>query len=147
MLSISEQLLFLKQVSLFREMTFGQLMRLLAHFEQLDYPEGKVLYDEGAFGQRFYIIVRGTIRVVKDYGKPSERELTRLNSTDFFGEMGIFEGKPHVATLISHDDVCVFVLAAETFKQLLAEYPTIALAMGRELSARVRRSTLPDHPN
>lgn len=140
--SISEQLILLKQVSIFREMTFGQLERLLPHFDKQNYAAGAVLYEEGATGQRFYILMRGIIRVVKDYGKPSERELTRLTPKDFFGEMGIFEGKPHVATLIACNDVCVFALPAEVFKQLLFQHPTIALEMGRELSARVRRSTM-----
>lgn len=138
------QFLFLRQVSIFRGMTFGQLKRLAAHLETQHLSEGEVIYHEGDMGQHFYILVRGTIRVVKDYGKPTERELTRLKAKDFFGEMGIVEGQPHVATLIANEDASIFVLAAATFKRLIDQYPSITFEMSRELSARIRRSSVPD---
>lgn len=144
MLSITKQLLFLRQVPIFRGMTFGQLGHLTAHLEKQCFLEGEVLYHEGDVGQNFHILVRGTVCVIKDYGKPTERELTRLKSRDFFGEMGIFEGKPHVATLIAYEDACIFTLPAATLKRLLTQHPNIALEMGRELSARIRRGSAPD---
>ena len=141
MLSITEQLLFLKQVPIFRGMTFGQLERLVGRLEYKQFSEGEVVYDEGGASQALYILVRGAIRVVKDYGELTERELALLKPRDFFGEMGIFEGKPHGATLVACVDTCVFALPAETLKYLITQHPEIAFEMGRELSARVRRIT------
>ena len=144
MRSSSEQLLFLRQVPLFREMTFGQLERLTAHLEKQHFLANEVIFHQGDSGQHFYILVRGEVRVVKDYGKPSEREIARLKSRDFFGEMGIFEGKSHAATLIAYEDATVFALPATVLKQLIAQHPSVALELGRALSARIRRSSAPD---
>ena len=142
--SIPEQLLFLKQVSIFQSLTFEQLGYLAAYLETQHFSAGDILYHEGDFGQRLYILAQGRVRVVKDYGTPAERELVCFHAGDFFGEMGIFENKPHAATLIACEDVSVFVLAADLFKRLLIEYPSITFAMGRELSARIRGSRLSD---
>jgi CRP/FNR family transcriptional regulator len=144
MRSSTEQLLFLKQGSIFRGMTFGQLQGLIALLETQQFVEGQVIYNEGEMGQNLYIVACGVVRVVKDYKKPTERELSRLKSGDFFGEMGIFERKPHMATVIADEDVRLFVLTAETFKRLIVQHPSITLEMGRELSARIRRSSVPD---
>ena len=144
MRSSGEQLLFLRQVSIFRGMTFGQLERLTAHLEKQHFMADEVIFHQGDSGRHFYILVRGEVRVVKDYGKPTEREITRLKSRDFFGEMGIFEGKPHVATLIACEEASVFVLPAAALKRLITQCPSVALEMSRELSARIRRSSAPD---
>ena len=141
MFSLAEQLLFLKQHSLFREMTFQQLEQLTARFEIQCYRPGEVLYREGDMDQRFYILVRGAIRVVKAYGTPTERQLARLQPNDFFGEMGIFEDEPHIATLIADVDSVVFTLSPESLKDLIIQHPTLVLEMGRALSARLRRYT------
>jgi CRP/FNR family transcriptional regulator len=144
MRSRTEQLLFLRQVSIFRGMTFEQLERLTVYLEKRRFLAGEVIYRQGDTGQHFYLVVSGRVRVVKDYGKPTERHITYLKSRDFFGEMGIFEDKPHAATLIASQDTCVLTLAAPAFKRLIAQHPSIALEMGRELSARIRRSSAPD---
>jgi CRP-like cAMP-binding protein len=144
MTSITEQLLFLKQVSIFQDLTFEQLGYLATYLETLHFSVGDILYREGDIGRNLYILARGQVRVVKDYGTPTERELACFQSGDFFGEMGIFEDKPHAATLLACEDVSVFVLAADVFKRLLLEYPSITFAMGRELSARIRGSRMSD---
>ncbi len=141
MLSISEQLLRLRQVPIFREMTYGQLERLASRLEIQSLGPGEVVYEEGDSSQYLYILIRGVIRVVKAYGEPTERELALLKPGDFFGEMGIFEGKSHAATLIAREPACVFLLSAETFKYLITQHPSIAFEIGRELSARLRRMT------
>jgi CRP-like cAMP-binding protein len=125
-------------------MTFGQLERLTAHLEKQRFLANEVIFHQGDSGQHFYILESGAVRVVKDYGKPTEREITRLKSGDFFGEMGIFEGKAHVATLIAYEDTRVFVLPAAALKLLIAQHPSVAFELGRELSARIRRSSAPD---
>jgi CRP/FNR family cyclic AMP-dependent transcriptional regulator len=142
--SITEQLLFLKQLSIFRDLTFEELGHLARYLETKDFSSGDILYHEGDIGRHLYILVRGRVRVVKDYGAPTERELACFHAGEFFGEMGIFEDKPHAATLIACEDVSVFVLAADVFKRLIIEHPSIAFAMGRELSARIRGSRMSD---
>jgi len=144
MRSSTEQLLFLRQVSIFRGIPFGQLDRLRAQLEEQHFLEDEVIYHQGDRSQHFYILVSGGVRVVKDYGQPTEREITRLKSKDFFGEMGIFEGKPHMATLIAYEEASVFTLPAAALKRLVAQYPSVALEMSRELSARIRRSSTSD---
>jgi CRP-like cAMP-binding protein len=142
--SRTELLLFLRQVSIFRGVTLEQLEQLTGYFEPQHFLAGEVIYHQGDRGQYVYLLRRGRIRVVKDYGKSTERDITCLQASDFFGEMGIFEDKPHGATLIACDDVCILGLAAAIFKRLIAQHPSIVLAMGRELSARIRRSAAPD---
>ena len=54
-----------------------------------------------------YIILQGSVRIVKNYGAVDQVLITKLGPGDFFGEMSLFLLKPRAATVITSDEETV----------------------------------------
>jgi CRP-like cAMP-binding protein len=141
MRSATEYFIFLRHVPLFKGLTGIQLRQLTAQLDFTRFRAGEVIFAEGEPSQHFYIIMSGRVRIVKAYGKPDEQILATLGKTDFFGDMGILESKPHSATAVADKATEILSLSADTFQHLLRHHPSMVFALGRELSARVRHTT------
>jgi CRP-like cAMP-binding protein len=138
-LSTTDKMLFLRRVSLFSSMTLEQLRVLTSHLEDQHFLAGEVIFSERDFGQELYIVVLGTVRIVKDYQGRHEHTLNVLGTGDFFGDLAIFEDRPRSATAVAQVETELLALHAEKFKQTIYQKPDMAFEIFRELSARVRR--------
>ena len=107
----------------------------------VDFPAGHVIARQGEIGTGFFVIIDGGARVVRD-----GRELAVLGRGDFFGEMSVIDGLPRVAMVVTTEPTRCLALASWEFERLLLDHPTIALAILRGLSARLRsRTETPQH--
>jgi CRP-like cAMP-binding protein len=84
----------------------GELRRHeLRHIERLvhhrSYRDGEVVFWENEPGIAMYVIQRGEVGIFKDYGKPGQQELARLQHGDFFGEMALLAGDFRQATAVA----------------------------------------------
>lgn len=60
-----------------------------------EFPPGARILEAGTFGNAFYIVIRGSVRVTIG---PEARELEYLGKGSFFGEMTLIGGMPHTST-------------------------------------------------
>lgn len=72
--------------------------------EAVSYRLGDVIYRKGEHGELFYRVLEGSVRVVIDCGKDTEKTLTALTAGDFFGELSAVGGYPRSATVIAAED-------------------------------------------
>jgi len=108
---------------------------------EVDFPADHVIARQGEIGTGFFVIVDGGARVVRD-----GTELALIGPGDFFGEMSVIDGLPRVASVITTAPTRALALASWEFERLLLDHPTIALAILRGLSARLRsRTETPQH--
>ena len=107
---------------------------------EVDFPADHVIARQGEIGTGFFLVVDGAVRVVRD-----GEELARLGPGDFFGEMSVIDGLPRVATVIATEPTRCLALASWEFERLVLDHPTIALAILRGLSARLRAKSEPRH--
>jgi CRP/FNR family transcriptional regulator, cyclic AMP receptor protein len=105
---------------------------------EVDFPADHVIARQGEIGTGLFVIVEGTVRVVRDGD-----ELARLGPGDFFGEMSVIDGLPRVAQVIATTATSCLALASWEFERLVLDHPTIGLAILRGLSARLRAKTEP----
>jgi CRP/FNR family transcriptional regulator, cyclic AMP receptor protein len=105
---------------------------------EVDFPADHVIARQGEIGTGFFVIVDGQVRVVRD-----GEELARLGPGEFFGEMSVIDGLPRVAMVVTTEATRCLALASWEFEQLVLDHPTIALAILRGLSARLRAKTEP----
>ena len=108
---------------------------------EVDFPAEHVIARPGEIGTGFLVVVDGTVRVVRD-----GEELARLGPGEFFGEMSVIDGLPRVAMVVTTEPTRCLALATWEFERLILDHPTIALAILRGLSARLRsKSQAPQH--
>ncbi|MEI7430681.1 MAG: cyclic nucleotide-binding domain-containing protein [Betaproteobacteria bacterium] len=94
-----------------------------------------VLANEGTSGNRLYMIVEGSLGVVKHRDKPDETLLTTLVPGDFAHELGFLDGAERYASLVALTKVRVLVLEREKLETLIDTQP---LVLYRVMCAIVR---------
>jgi len=135
-----QQLLALKQVDLFTNLSFEQLEALLQASGDAEYLAGEVIFREGEPGDKLFLLVEGTVEVVKDHGGDAELKLQTLQAVNYFGEMAILAEDPRSATIITATSCRLITLDGAAFRELLLHIPEISFEIFRVLTRRVRDS-------
>ena len=108
---------------------------VVASFEPVSFPFGAVIVREGGPGDAFYVIVRGTARVVRSAEDGDEVALNVLRAGDSFGEMALLAGTPRSATVRASGPLEAIRLDRGVFLALTRSNPEVRavfLAIGRQ---------------
>jgi signal transduction histidine kinase len=116
----------------------AEVQELVATCKVHSYPEGTVLCRENANEHTFYMILDGEVQVSKLVNEQENRLLKTLHPGDFFGEMALIHNAPRAATVTSTTPIVVLELEKEAFDRVLQRSSSVALAMVREISSRLR---------
>ena len=84
-----------------------------------DLKQGEVLAREGAVDNHLYVILAGTLGVVKNAGSNDAITINTLAAGDFVGEMGFMDGSEAYASKIALGDTRVLGLEREKLESLL----------------------------
>ena len=102
------------------------------------YQAFTILCHEGALETTFYIILEGEVSVNKTINEREVRRLNVLGPGDFFGEMAIIHNAPRSASVLAISPITVMEISKEAFSTLLEHSNSVALAMVRIVSRRLR---------
>jgi CRP-like cAMP-binding protein len=107
---------------------------------EVDFPAERVIARQGEIGTGFFLIVDGSVRVVR-----GGEEVAVLGPGEFFGELSVLDGLPRVAQVVAVEPTRCLALATWDFEQTLLEFPTLAVAILRGLATRLRSVTEQQH--
>ncbi len=110
--------------------------RIAALAVEVDFPPDHVIARQGEIGTGFFVVVDGTVRVIRD-GEP----VATLGPGDFFGELSVLDGRPRIAQVVADGPVRCLALASWDFESVLLEEPQVAVAILRGLAGRLRDLT------
>ncbi|MDQ2998349.1 MAG: SpoIIE family protein phosphatase [Chloroflexota bacterium] len=131
----------LRNVPLFGSLPPAELADMAASLCETRYSAGTVLFREGDYGDRFYILLDGQIAIVKALGSDDERLLGLRGAGEFVGEMSLLsQDGLRTASVRVETDSRVLELTRVDFDALLHRYPPLAYEMLRVLSIRLRES-------
>ncbi len=125
---------------LFAGVDAGGLERIAARVTEIEFPAHRVIARQGDIGTGFYVIVTGSVEVVRDGST-----IARLGPGDFFGELSVLDGRPRLAQVVSTAPTTCLALASWDFEAVVGEQPSVALAIMRELAGRLRDLTEAPH--
>ncbi|MEZ4643341.1 MAG: ATP-binding cassette domain-containing protein [Chloroflexota bacterium] len=126
----------LQQMHLFSNLSEEQLTAVADQFASEHYAAHEVIFNEGAAGDRFYMLVRGQVEVLANDKYGVARHLEVLEDGDHFGEMALLQNKPRNATIKTLTPCLVITLGREQFNNLVAYFPEMLPA----IEQRVARS-------
>ena len=123
----------LEKLPLFAGFDRKDLTKLAERFdEQTFLPEHGVL-TEGMSGMEFFIILEGTAEVIHDGAV-----IATLQPGDFFGEVAVLDGGPRTASVRALDRLRCLGLPNGSFRQLLLDYPLMAVNLLPQVIRRFR---------
>jgi CRP/FNR family cyclic AMP-dependent transcriptional regulator len=134
----------LSQVYLFRELTPGEMERVLTISKEKKVKKNEIIFREGDIGDAFYLIVTGSVRISTMVPGVGEEALTILKEGEYFGEMALIDDAPRSASAIANDDTMLFCIGKDDFRKLLERQTDIAYKLlwifTKTLSARLRKT-------
>lgn len=128
----------LGETVLFSGLSAVERARLLAELQEVSFPGGSVIFHKGDPGDALYIVRSGVAESRAGAGGPNDAILGFFEPGDNFGEMALLNDETRSATLLAVTDVDLWVLSRERFKRLVEQTPSVALALARLLSDRLR---------
>jgi len=86
------------QIPIFQDLNNRELRTIKRILHQREYKKNEVIFNQGDVGLGMYIIVKGTVGIVRGTAK---HMLAELNDGDFFGELALLDDSPRSATSVS----------------------------------------------
>ena len=139
-ITIPDKILRLKGINIFEGLSVSELAAIASVTEELDCRKDEFVIKEGEAGETMFLIINGTVSVLKGVGEEASREieLARIGVGDYFGEMALFEDAVRSASIKASEDSRFLVLHKQEFTEIVREYPQIALHICKALSGRMR---------
>jgi CRP/FNR family transcriptional regulator, cyclic AMP receptor protein len=100
---------------------------------------GAVLAREGTADTKLYVIVAGTLGVIKAHGTPDQQLLLTLNPGDLAHELGFMDGAERYASLVARSELRVLVLERDALEGLIDSQPRLVYGVLRAIVRAVHR--------
>jgi CRP/FNR family cyclic AMP-dependent transcriptional regulator len=132
----------LQKVPLFAELDVAHLRAILAVSETRHVRKDAVICRQGEKGDALFLILAGRVKAVLLAEDGREVILAVLEPGEIFGEMALFDMEERrSATVIAAEECTLLSLSGKAFLDVLRDHPSIALAMLRSLTQRLKETS------
>ena len=114
-----------------------QVARLMPRVEPRRYPAGAPIIRQGDPADRFYILARGEVEVLNHHPSGEDIVLAVLGAGEYFGEVGLVQGRSRMATVRALTEVEALTLDIEGFRSLLSESDRTSRQIAAVISERL----------
>jgi len=133
----------LDRVPFFGELSLEHRLLVCEHLESVSHKAGHVVIRQGDPGDAFYIVEKGRLQVSIAAAHGEELVTRELERGAYFGEIALLEeGTRRTATVTAVTAVRLLVLSREQFKQVNAEFPSVAQNLVQTRNERLRQDVL-----
>ena len=129
----------LQAIPLFRDVALDTLSKLADQFVSQFSQTGHGIYEEGQRGDKFFIVVRGTVSVSTRDAANQLIRLADMEDGNYFGEGEMLNRGRRTTTVRATTPCLVLALRAEHFHAMMDELSSLnkivtQMALGRSLS-------------
>lgn len=129
----------LRAIPLFKQVNLDTLESLSGRFMSRSYAPGQTIYAQGDAGEKFYIVVRGTVAISTMDAAGQAMRLADLQDGDYFGEVEMVNKGRRTTTVKAQTPSLVLALDAVHFRAMVEELGALSkvvtqMALGRSLS-------------
>jgi small-conductance mechanosensitive channel/CRP-like cAMP-binding protein len=123
----------LRRVSIFADLPVEQRLQIAGVSHRGVYGAGESVVRQGAEGCSMFVLLSGEVAVLID---PGAREVARIPSGGFFGEMSLLTGEPRTATVRTTMDSELLEITADEFKEFVLANPSAVERLGNAIARR-----------
>lgn len=128
----------LRKLDLFIPLDDHSLVDLTLLLEFKTIPHDKRVVKKGAPGNHLYIILKGTVAVIKDDGSKA----IEIRAGEIFGEMSLLSGEPVSNSIHTTEDTLVAMLSLKNFRDVLRRYQKLQFFLLKMLVDRAQTVAL-----
>lgn len=125
----------LREHYLFKGLDEADIAHVIDKLERRDVATGDLVIEQGDYGDGFYIIYRGQVKVTR-LERQKERILDYLSDGDYFGEEALLFDRPRSATITAVEDTILLRLGRDPFFNLLQKFPQIRMNLSATAESR-----------
>lgn len=112
--------LFLRRVPIFSSLTDNHRSKIADILESEEHMCGDPVFETGDTGEHFYLVAEGVAVATQEFAG-EEREVGRISTGGYFGELALLYNQPRAATIRAlSDELVVQRLDSENFSRLLS---------------------------
>ncbi|MBA3718302.1 MAG: MFS transporter [Actinobacteria bacterium] len=126
------QLELLREIAIFAPLPQAQIERVARELVPVHANAGETIVREGESGDRFYIVVDGTVEV-----SVGGEQVRTLGPGDHFGEIALLRDVPRTATVAAAGDVDLYALDRDEFLASVTGHASSAEAADAVVSQRL----------
>jgi CRP/FNR family transcriptional regulator, cyclic AMP receptor protein len=108
----------IKTAPLFKGLSDTQLLNILQLAFIKEYAAGIVLFHEGSCGDVMYVVISGSVDIVKK-GAEKETIIARVCAGEFFGEMALLENDTRTAAARVAEYSKILVITRRAFEHMI----------------------------
>lgn len=138
-----DTLLLLQHNKIFHGVPVEELEQIAPVFHRTYYPRGARICNEGDISTRFYIILSGQVRVLKENEYGEEVELAILDREEFFGDIPLLPSEPRLTSIEVLIDAEVFEAERQDLEAVIKQNTTILYNLGKLLSQKLHVNQTP----
>ncbi|MCP4361456.1 MAG: cyclic nucleotide-binding domain-containing protein [Chloroflexi bacterium] len=109
--------------------------------------KGQTIIKQGETADTFYVIIEGFVTVTHAHATGREQTIAYLTSGDYFGEIGLLDGRSRIATVIALTNVKLLSFDRDTFKSWMRMSPGSQDDLQREAKRRLHDTGLLTQPD
>lgn len=140
MCSTELRLQLLSELPFLASLTAAEIAQANELFQTFDYLEGDTIYFSGDPAGHLYVIASGQVRLMQHSGAGKDVLLDVLKPGDFFGSLTPGGDERYAETAQAQSNACIMAITAAKFRELMAAYPQIALAVLDLTAARLQNA-------
>lgn len=139
-------------VPIFAELDAAAKATIVDRAEWFSLPGGQVLFRQGDPGDALYVLLRGSLGVLRDGAGAVRQRIGWVRPGEVVGEMALLSGRARSATVLAERDSEVLRLDQAAFQSLVATHPQAMLRVTRQIVWRLEGaqaptlSTIPTRP-
>ncbi|MFH1379160.1 MAG: cyclic nucleotide-binding domain-containing protein [bacterium] len=139
-----DRLSTLQNSTIFNHLNTQELESIASIASEQKFQKGSVILAENMGSMALYIVMEGSVEIIKKIGLEKDKNLTTLMPGECFGELSLFDDAPHSATVKSAEDSCLIVIEKRKFNDLIEQDPALGIKILKKLlkilSFRLRQS-------
>ncbi len=110
-----------------------------AVFQRIHYDPGELILEEGKKGSAAFLIVEGEVEILVGLDSDKPTTLAVLGPGQVFGEMGLFDDHPNMASVVATHPTDVSALHRKEFQRLLEEMDPVIRGIMYQVVERARQ--------
>lgn len=135
-----------KPVSLFSALDREEFLEVLSKLERKLFQPGQQIVREGEPGASMFIIVEGSVEVLRQLEGGKSKKVAKLGEGEFFGEMALVAEEPRMASVVAAEPTVLLELSREQLAEVVSHHPPLGEVVQQFYRERLLANVMHSNP-